>query len=94
MTPDETREAAQVMLAFAEGQRVQRRRWACSDWSDWVGCVPAWDWETFEYRVKPKPREWWVSVNEQGEAICVRSEKPNMAGGVCDHVKVREVMDE
>jgi len=44
----------EVMKAFIEGKTIQCKRVDCNDWYD---CNPAWDWPTFEYRVKPEAPE-------------------------------------
>lgn len=54
---EQTRERIAVMQAWAEGEEIE-----CCDRNDeWKPCLsPAWNWVDFEYRVKPKPREWWL----------------------------------
>jgi hypothetical protein len=60
MTHEEAIIAAGVMLAWAEGKKVQGR-WRNSS-CEWGDCSdPAWQWETNEYRIKPEPREWWLN---------------------------------
>lgn len=49
-----TEEKMEVMKAFIEGKTIQCKRVDCNDWYD---CNPAWDWPTFEYRVKPEAPE-------------------------------------
>lgn len=42
-----------VMKAFTEGKTVQCKIVNSNDWYD---CNPAWDWISYEYRVKPEKR--------------------------------------
>lgn len=63
MTPTQLKEAAQVMLAAAEGKQVQYMprstgQWVPVGWAE--NRSPSWDWHTHDYRIKPEPREWWM----------------------------------
>lgn len=51
---DRTREKAEVMLAFARGERIQFRA-PGEAWCGWeLPHGPAWNWGAVEYRVEPK----------------------------------------
>lgn len=65
---EEARRMAEVMLAFADGADVQYRLPNCSDVWDDTG-VPDWNWRTWDYRVKPKPREEWQVANKYGAVL-------------------------
>lgn len=72
MTPEETKQAAQVMLAWAEGKTIEviSTNDTCNDWrvvSKFES--PMWDWYKFEYRVKKEPRKFYVVYNSKGEWI-------------------------
>lgn len=54
MTPEETKAAAAVMLAHAEGKKIEGRWKGQKTWQ--VLQNPKWDFEYAEYRVK---RELW-----------------------------------
>lgn len=64
MTKEQSREAGAVMIAWAAGKTIQWRRRDQSEWHDIepdsVGINLSWDWDDFEYRVKPetKLRPW------------------------------------
>lgn len=69
MTPaarEQARHKASVMIAYADGRTIRCREVGTSNpWYDITDPeeVPAWDWEEYEYEVKPeerKPREIWV----------------------------------
>ena len=52
-----------VLQAFKEGKMIQVRR-RSNDAGDWVGVEggTAWDWHTFDYRIKPaEPRRFWLN---------------------------------
>jgi hypothetical protein len=63
MNTEETRRAAQVMIDVANGKKRQRR-WDTNPKGEWLDCEQneGWNWEAFEYRIKPKPLEGWVNV--------------------------------
>lgn len=63
---EEARRMAEVMLAFADGADVQLRLHDGGPWS-YTG-APGWDWGTWDYRVKPSPREEWRVVDKYGNA--------------------------
>ena len=52
MTNEELKQAAEVMLAAAEGKQIQV---AGKESNLWVDCIysPAWDWAENTYRIKP-----------------------------------------
>lgn len=64
MNKEQAKKAASVMLAWANGKTIKWRRRGHNDWSeadqDCIGITLSWDWDTFEYRIKPetKLRPW------------------------------------
>lgn len=54
MTREETRKAAEVMLAYADGKDLQICGQGSNKWTDVV--IPVFNWELNSYRVKPEPR--------------------------------------
>lgn len=89
MTPTQLKEAAQVMLAAAEGKQVQYMprstgQWVPTGWAE--NDSPSWDWHLYEYRIKPEPREWWVDLNTGKCHVLEPSSTHN------DVIKVREVI--
>ena len=62
MTREQAREAAAVMLAFADGKEVQGRvRGGTAPWTHHSNLLDGtWDWDAFEFRIKPtaKLRPW------------------------------------
>ena len=61
MTREQAREAAQVMLGWADGKEVQHKPKPESIWWDYMErSEPSWDWRDFHFRLKPTPvlRPW------------------------------------
>jgi len=60
MTKEQCREAGATMIAWADGKSIQYRRRNQSEWFDIEPACTAttlsWDWDEFEYRVKPMPK--------------------------------------
>lgn len=55
MTQKEAREAAEVMMAYADGAEIECRvRLTGKEWNRING--PWFNWFTFEYRIKPEPK--------------------------------------
>lgn len=65
MTPDareQARHKASVMIAYADGSTIRCREVGTSNpWYDITDPEeePAWDWEEYEYEVKPEERTPW-----------------------------------
>lgn len=60
MTPEQLRSAAAVMLAAADGKKIEwRMRFGgINVWHDREpGEAAPFDWDGFEYRIKPEPRK-------------------------------------
>ncbi len=52
MTREEARKAAEVMLAYADGEQIECRYKEERSW--YLRNNPAFEWYSFDYRVKPK----------------------------------------
>jgi hypothetical protein len=65
MNRDETRKAAEVMLAYADGELVEQARayegMSAREWH--LHREMTWDWSRYEYRIKPKPREFYIDTD-------------------------------
>lgn len=58
-----------VMQAAAEGKTIQTRYHSST--ADWRDCSPLWDWDAYDYRVKPRePREFWINKPITTKGIC------------------------
>ena len=60
MTKEESIEAGSVMIGWANGKTIQWRRRDQNEWHeverDCIGITFSWDWDEFQYRVKPEPK--------------------------------------
>ncbi len=58
MSPTATRQAIEIMEAYASGKIIQFRNVNKTDWID--ATTPTWDWLQHTYRIKPSPtyRPW------------------------------------
>ena len=65
MTRDEAKEAAMVMLAYANGEQVQVQL-ADGSWIDFP-INPQFDWNHVNYRIKPKPEPKYRPFKTQEE---------------------------
>ena len=54
MTREEAREAAEVMMAYADGEKVEGRKRGGAEWHE--SALPVFNWCRYEYRIKPKPQ--------------------------------------
>ena len=67
MTPEETRQAAEVMLAFAEGKKIEYRNEANENWTPITD--PAWAWECSDYRIAPVPWQRRIWVHDEDKSV-------------------------
>lgn len=89
MTPEKAREAAQVMLAYADGAIVE-----CQDnqLNPWIAVLePSFNWIKYDYRIKPKPIECWVVVYDDDSRYTCHSKEAaldvlNRRGGRLAHL--------
>ena len=53
-------EMIKVMEAFKDGKQIQSR---CDDTEEWLNVIPsAWNFDKFEFRVKPEPLKCWANI--------------------------------
>lgn len=103
MTPDELKHAAEVMTAAANGATIEQAFYNDTGPGPWcVNDDPAWDWNTYNYRVKHEPIE--ITVKITHEAISGLSSRVvaffnsdevrlRLALGQSINLKFREVTD-
>ena len=89
-----TTEMIAVLQAFERGEVIEYRP---KNSQRWGSAEPIWNFSQFDYRVKPKPREWWLnvyktSVCSHGSRAEADREQDNVARRI-DCVHVREVLD-
>ena len=67
MTKEQTKQAIKVMKAWVDGENIQARAIGEKEWDEYdSGWNPNWNWLGREYRVKPKPMEIQVWVDDGG----------------------------
>lgn len=84
-----------VLTAAKEGKRIQYKRHEFNEWYD--NNDSRWNFEMFEYRVKPEPREWWAeiySTNKKYGVLYPTKEEAHDRGYPYEIVHVREVIDD
>lgn len=92
MNKQETAEAIKVMQAFVDGEEIQlceplSKLDSQVNWRDLTG-EPGWVWHKFQYRIAPKPREFWITIEPPGETLTAWSQKPQNVNG--ETIKVHE----
>lgn len=74
MTRDEARHVAEILTAWADGETIQYRTKGHARWYDdpndetWSSLRV---FEEFEFRIKPKPREWWIDMKRAENYGCI-----------------------
>ena len=96
MNKDETEQAAAVMMAFSAGQQIDSRFCFKAGLAWQLDLAPNWNWAIKEFRLRPKPREWWVNVyaNDQLAIHCSRDDANEIASLTrIECVRVTEVIE-
>ena len=80
-----TKEKAAVMLAADAGAEIESQIRQATCLQTWVtNKNPSWNWDTFNYRVKPRePRRIWVNVYGGGVGSVVTTHKTKDAAIKC-----------
>jgi len=93
---DDTKRKIEVMQAFLAGEEIEFATAGDDDWETTRDFIITWDWNGLDYRVKPKPREFWVNVYE-GISCAIHQTEDRAVhhrGKSCiKTIHVREVMD-
>ena len=72
------------MIAFAEGAEIQYSHKGQNNWINWINKFPpSFDWQTFDYRIKPKQKyrpfetqeECWQEMHKHPDLGWVRDKK-------------------
>lgn len=80
-----------VIAAYRDGKVVEFRQYGMSDWKPIKGCA-GWDFHTYQYRIKPEPREWYMVVFEDGSSLGY-SDEDSAKRQDSKVIRVREVLD-
>lgn len=99
MNRERAKELLPIIEAFANGEEVEYRWSEVPQWADCGEVGPGFEDEV-EYRIKPKPREFWVApflkANEMpsgGSDRLGQYCEVSQYGGWAGTIKVREVLD-
>ena len=66
-----------VMQAAERGEEIEGRHLWSKSWMNIP--TPTWNWDEFDYRVKPKPQKFWVVFNKEGYVMCAGTKnKPDV----------------
>ena len=88
-------EMVAVMLASDRGEKIQVRHLTDASWADCSS--PTWNWLTYEYRITPKPVEFWVRVKNGCLVSLYDGHEANCRAAVQAHggraILVREVTE-
>lgn len=88
MNRDEAKHVVTVMQAWLDGATIENRRRGCE--GEWIAAEPVWDWDLFEYRIKPEPREWVLYALSEGGMLHVGHNAPASCHAA---IRVREVLE-
>jgi hypothetical protein len=83
-----------VLQAAKAGKPIQFRIAGSTDeWSD--ATSPKWNFDEFDYRAIPEPREWWLSVGGIGHPLSAWDSFPAAESQSHCHrpIRVREVIE-
>ena len=67
-----TKDMIKIMQAYLDGESIERANNATNyKWVPTNG-TPAWEWHSFNYRIKPKPKELWVNEDDfEGDDVFI-----------------------
>lgn len=86
MTRDEAKEAAMVMLAYANGEQVQVQL-SDGSWAD-LPINPNFDWQHVNYRIKPNPEPKYKPFKNQKECWKEMHKHPDFGWVVAKDSKI------
>lgn len=70
MTREKTKKAIDVMLAYVNGEKIQVKNKNEKEWKDWEkDFYPTWNYEYFDYRIKPEKRVRPYTFEEMCDAV-------------------------
>ena len=81
---EQIKQAAEIMLAFADGAEIQYSHKGQNNWLNWINeSSPSFDWQAFDYRIKPKSKyrpfktqeECWSEMHKHSDFGWVKSKR-------------------
>lgn len=75
-----TAEKIAVMQAHIDGKAIEcsRQDGNKSQWST-IATAPSWNWDWWEFRIKPEPRRVWIAYEKTGEIYDLYNCPPQIA---------------
>ena len=98
VTREETKAAAAVMIAWADGKEIQcnTSRTGRSSWGTLSTKIEhmSWNWDDYDYRINQEPREFWIVVvdDHSSGVLPAYGRKPNAEVHVGKVIHVKEVI--
>lgn len=90
-----TESMVDVMRASIRGEEIQTRPRTSKEWYDVQ--APVWNWVSNVYRVKPKPREFVIALDADGDVCAARLDSEPFHGTswsiATKVVRAREILD-
>ncbi len=94
------KEKIEVMQAALDGEEIEYMLGENDGWRSYDSGEPSWDWSCVDFRIKPKPLEFWVNVYDDGTGEHVVFDNKKAADDneaesshVVKTIKVREVTE-
>ena len=80
-----TREMIAVMQAYADGKKIQIADKGSKDWADYGTGEPVWDWDAFDYRIKPEDKPVLMTARQLSEWLAkgFGESKTGFANNIC-----------
>lgn len=89
MTREEARKAAEVMLAYANGEEIE-----CHDGTSISNENPTFNWFVAEYRVKPKPTFRPFKDKDECMAEMLKHQPFGWVKNICEYFAITCVYDD
>lgn len=87
MTREETKKCIEIMQAYVDGEEIEVLRSLDSDWEK--TSYPQWDWDSYTYRIKPKPMKVTEEEKDYMAGVWVKLKNTNSI----TYVKLGAVID-
>ena len=100
MNKQETAEAIVVMQAWIDGDTVEEKDRDPDGVQGWhpYDHNPLFNFERYEYRIKPSPREFWIKIPDAWKAgdqlHVLKGSDPMISGSRSKWTHVREILNE
>ena len=79
-------EMIDVLQAHIDGKQIQYRR--VNMGGEWANEKPYWDFDHFDYRVKPEPLECWVNFYDNNDSWASRTKAQAISKARPDAIRV------